>query len=173
MVRAMAIGVVLLATLGSALLAQNAASMLRRDARVRMWSERDGIRGREGRVVAIAGDTLTVNFGYWSPTHDTPLVQQVNALSDLDSLEVRLPGPVRRWRGALEGALLGGGILAVVGYATGGCEHRDVGEDCVINASDSAVIAGVLGATVGLIAGALIGHHGSRWVAVSLPKPAR
>ena len=168
--RAIVLGVGLLATLSCAVVAQDSSSLLRKDARVRVWSQRNEWSGREGFIDAVAGDTLTMTFRNPSLEPGEPHWLQIrSALADLDSLEVGLRA-ARRGPGAEGGALILGGLGVVASYilvsGCGGCDDSAY--------VPVAVVLGTAGIVVGGLLGAVISHtRPTSWVAIPLHRTSR
>jgi hypothetical protein len=164
--RAMAIGVLLLATLGYAASAQNPQgdiTQLRSGTHVRVWYDPYRLSGQPGVVTARRGDSIRVRLRDTLAANGRPLEDFQLFIPTLDFLEVGV--------GRSGNATVIGGITGLVaGFVVGFAISRGTGlSDQGGNKAHLSRFIRISGAAVGAAVGAVLGAGKSEhWEAVRL-----
>lgn len=159
--------------IGGALPAQSADTLLKKDARVRIWSIALGYSSMTGVVESRTRDSLILrlNVGINGPKW---VVAHV-ANSQLDTVQVQVKTGKTAKEGGRRGVMVGGLLGALVG-AVSAASAIPSGDGLGTLRGPAAV----LGALVGGLAGAAIGGpiglasgaaQSARWVTVPIPRP--
>jgi hypothetical protein len=154
---------------GGLLRAQASDTLLRRGARVRLWSQMSGYAGQPGTFDARSADSLELQLQVSSIERVSGAVRVRLAVSQVDSLEVAVKTGMTAMRGAKIGIAIGGivGIVAggLYGLSLGGSLNESPGKLALLGA----IVGGLLGEMAGGVVGLMVGAGATtRWVAVSL-----
>jgi hypothetical protein len=155
----------------------NANGLLKKGARVRVWSSSVNMKAKEGMIAERRDDSIDVQVYMREPGQSSVRLSTVMLeFALVDSLEVSVPTtrpPVsvarRTTKSGRTGVMIGMAVGAVVGLAAG----YDVGEGPllgVIGALAGGTFGGLVGVTTGLATGTAANADRDDWVAVRVPR---